>query len=789
MSAPEPKARVKSMGPVNPMHANRVIPVQSRDEINTAEARKVSHLRVATQSEADATDLDTLNEIVAVILSKLIADNNSREPKTGHLCHALARYGREALPSRSGRKPAPHPELPEGPWPTGAQGLRKLNTTQRALKDELLRRRHDTGDHATLDRAVLEAFVPAELWPVVQTMVNDGLADAAARAERALRTYSLRQLPATKRRRAGRPANGTVAIMAGAFQAVFKQFVHLRTLYPECSALAPWMAAPKLSIERGPPAGQENSAPPLSLARLTWQSLNQTIAERLQQKEGESELAALERMSSAPLLHSGLFVPLRARVTLGLLVIIGARIQALADLSIDDVIREWHGPAPDHLCGPAIRLRPGKTLHRDHERIKPIPPGLLNAIDVYLRYLELAAEIIVCWDIAPSTRIVERTLSTPLLVRARQVWTPWRTDRIRMFLSGRTPSNYGGRWERGAYPLISRIAGVNPDHSPELRQFVGYTPHEYRHLASQVAERAGKLWNEKHPATGGDSEFTPGMYAAALLDHDMPEHRLRALYGDRNRGDTRTLLAGRATYGIWDLLTTDEGARRRPDVDKYRDVSRLAGALDAERKHLQDRLERTAVAGKAPAADPQRLLLEMADFSQQVARVNDQLDRARQRLDDLKHDQTTWIAIPDDAPDPGPVDFECLNHTVEENADQFPRVTSRVRDFLTPRELAELAGRGAQSTVTRWMKGEHLPSDPRLRPWEADAIPVDESLGPRYRRILVDRIKDSFWVTETMRRRRDEILSDWPTGSGWRTKGLPNHRCLAPLSPPDSSRE
>ena len=32
-----------------------------------------------------------------------------------------------------------------------------------------------------------------------------------------------------------------------------------------------------------------------------------------------------------------------------------------------------------------------------------------------------------------------------------------------------------------------------------LQEFIGFTPHEYRHLAFQLAVRAGRVWNEDHP--------------------------------------------------------------------------------------------------------------------------------------------------------------------------------------------------------------------------------------------------------------------------------------------------
>jgi hypothetical protein len=625
-----------------------------------------------------------------------------------------------------------------------------------------------------LPATVIEVFVPATLWPVIETMIPDGPGAAAERAERVIWSFSHRFIPANKRRRAGCPSPASIQSLKRAFCSIFRQFVDLRAQYPELESLSQWLAVPRLRNPRVPPVMPASSAPPLPLARLAWQQLDSAISQQFRKSEGETELEALERLPDTALMQGGLFKRLRGRVFLGLLVTTGARIQALSELGVDDLIPDWRGPAPDHLRGPAIRLRPGKTLHPDHERVKPIPPELLAVIDVYTRYLERASGVR-----RDGEREWTRAGGTPLFVRLRLDATPWRTASMRDSVSGKVHVSRKGELQR-VRPLIARIDGFNPDLDNEAREFVGYNPHAYRHLASQLAERAGRSWNEVHPPTGGEPAFAPGAYAAALLDHEMPEDRLRALYGDRNAEATRALLAGRAAYGIWELLTTDAGARRRPDAVAYRDTKRLVEALGKEKQALRDRLAQAGGAARAPTVDAGRLLLEMADTSQQLGRVNDLLDQARQRLRDLKHDRSTWRVLPDDAPNPGPVDLGLLDDDRAGDQDLAPP-PRRVRDFLTVRELAELAGRGAHSTITRWLRGEHLPTDPQLRPWESDSVPVDESMGPRYRRIAVDRIKPSFWATEAMRRKRDEKLADWPEAQGWRIRGVPNQRCLAPL--------
>jgi hypothetical protein len=86
------------------------------------------------------------------------------------------------------------------------------------------------------------------------------------------------------------------------------------------------------------------------------------------------------------------------------------------------------------------------------------------------------------------------------------------------------------------------------------------------------------------------------------------------------------------------------------------------------------------------------------------------------------------------------------------------------------------------STICRWLGGDHLPVRPEDRPWEADAVPVDDSLGRRYRRIAVSGINPSFWKTRAMRERLALTLATWPSAQGWCIDGKPGPRCTAPLA-------
>ena len=70
------------------------------------------------------------------------------------------------------------------------------------------------------------------------------------------------------------------------------------------------------------------------------------------------------------------------------------------------------------------------------------------------------------------------------------------------------------------------------------------------------------------------------------------------------------------------------------------------------------------------------------------------------------------------------------------------------------------------------------------RPWEPDAIPVDDSQGPNYRRISVPGINPSFWATDLVRARLAACLATWPQEQAWLDGYRPGPRCLAPLELP-----
>ena len=97
-----------------------------------------------------------------------------------------------------------------------------------------------------------------------------------------------------------------------------------------------------------------------------------------------------------------------------------------------------------------------------------------------------------------------------------------------------------------------------------------------------------------------------------------------------------------------------------------------------------------------------------------------------------------------------------------------------------PTELAAILGTDV-TTVQRWLRGEKLPR--RVRPWPAEAPPVDGSLGAAFRRIWIDAINPATFVA-SQREMLDETVARWPQQQAWiDADGEPRERALADLGP------
>jgi hypothetical protein len=175
--------------------------------------------------------------------------------------------------------------------------------------------------------------------------------------------------------------------------------------------------------------------------------------------------------------------------------------------------------------------------------------------------------------------------------------------------------------------------------------------------------------------------------------------------------------------------------------------------------------------------------LESAAITHQAVQLSRQKADTITKLNMYRLDQATWQSVPDTAP-PGTekVDWDAIDNGTLGKPLMPGAAGAPTRDWLTVREFCEIAEITARSTVTRWIKGEHLPTRRDRRPWASDNVPVDESLGVNYRRIWVPGINELFWRTRLRRESLAQTLSHWPREQGWTTKdGEPTPRCHEPI--------
>jgi integrase len=643
---------------------------------------------------------------------------------------------------------------------------------------------------ARIDLELFHNAVPKSWVPIVAALIADGPDTAAARAHAAIFDYSKESVAANRRRTAGTRSRASVQIVLSEARRLFSTIHNLRTL-PACRQ---WVQAPQLQMPDMPKGGYEVVAPRVETVRQAWQDKSSEIHERLGIHAIEEEMAALNSLSDNAVCSRGLWRPTRDRAVLLLMVLTGGRRTALARLTRKDYVRDCEGPLPDCRRGAALDLLPRKSKGRDELRRKPIPAQAALVLDFYIAVMDRMAA---AKGRPPASPDAPLLVAEPAQLKAVQ--EQWLYRRVA-----------GSRKYR---PLVPRDPRHMAEHVTNAEDAIcGYTPHEYRHFANKMAERAGEIWNESHPATGGETNPPIPYYAAALLDNGSIENDLRALYGDRRTPAMLEVVSGRAAEIGWEILTTDAGLRKRPDCQAYeREMIRLRRIEEEER-----RLERDAqtLQARHVSCGQQALLPPSPAESDRVDRIMHRQDEMVASIDELKEimlqssaithqliqlsrqkadtivkldlyrlDQATWLPVSDSEP-PGAerVDWDAIDRGALGRPLMPSDTPTALRDWLTFPEFCEVAGLEARSTLTRWVNGEHIPARRDKRPWEPEQVPVDVSLGKNYRRIWVPGVHEAFWRTSIMRDKLAEILGRWPREQGWTTKeGEPTPRCVEPI--------
>jgi hypothetical protein len=633
-------------------------------------------------------------------------------------------------------------EIP-APWPAVDPELRvpsREPCSSEEFRDIWAEHLDVHGTDLPLPLADLQQYVPAPLWPVLAAVITDGPQVAAARMERVMRAEARRPVRTDRRHlEAEGPrtmGSATLTAYRVAGNRIFAVLCDLRTRSPFLGPHLPqWAgAAPKLSVAAPTGPQTDTTAPTRVLVRAAWQEAEAMVAAKLG-PAGADELATIAALPDYRM--KGLFRPTRRRATLMLMAVVGARPGALLRLDQRDYVpaHRWE----DGTSGPALALRPAKSQPRAHISWKPLPAGAAAVLDVYLA-------------------VVARRLGRPLAAREP-------------LLIGRV--SCCSRW----IGLEQNVGGTS--HPSAIKAWIprgddphyGYTPHSFRSYAAQaVRSLDGHDWLVRQRV-----DASPHWVAEALLDHKLAG--LDALYGGASKDRDRARLSG---YGIrlgWDLLTTDAGARRDYDAEAYRRALGAAAALRSELQRIGEEIDRAHTAKPAPAgADPHLALLEEMMRAHVLVRrerqTYEQLTEVGLELERLEHDPARRIVVADTATWT-PVDLAVLRTELAAGdvvAIDAPR--PRVRLWLSVQELRQVAD-VAPATVPRWLgQGERPPKlpfpdgDPR-NPWTTDRVPVDESLGQRARRILVEGLSETWLRADAGRAARLEEILATPTPDGW----------------------
>ena len=291
----------------------------------------------------------------------------------------------------------------------------------------------------------------------------------------------------------------------------------------------------------------------------------------------------------------------------------------------------------------------------------------------------------------------------------------------------------------------------------------GYAPHTLRAANVQmIRSEEGAAWLRENRGKWRDTRLAVGDIAVPMISEALVDHAIAADsmgYAGGKKGLDRERLSGYGTEITWALLTTDAGARKVPDVEAFRSALRQRLSVEANLDRL-DRVTRDTV-DKTQSGD---LALEKGFLAFQ--RLRDEENRAREDLAVVKEqverlrDPRNFVALDDDLEMPSidldEIETEVLGGRTEYEQRRF----EPVRDWITPKELGEILDRG-EVTIRRWLKG----SFPRgIQPWDPERPPVDESFGPKRRKIMVAGLNQALFPSELAKEKLAETLARWPEG-------------------------
>jgi integrase len=518
-----------------------------------------------------------------------------------------------------------------------------------------------------------------------------------------------------------------------------------------------------VKVPRAAAANTDRSAPARHQLRSAYRTLDTAFKERFSVGLEGDELSVIEAVPAGQLVARGAWRLGRNRALFGLLCVTGSRIGAALALMLSDFDAEHVDP--DGNVGPAVALRPGKTMEADDIRWKPLPVGAGQIIQAHvLLTRRLALETDGPGQV--SRRRHDRLPKDYPLFPAsvKHIERPWDRSGFYEAIAGRVsrPPVRKSPW----YGVLRRE--TQPDHMPPGRcaHRLGYSPHTLRRATLQMVREGGREFCEERRLP-----LSPEVIASALLDHEIRNDPYG--YADLNTLQGRERLSRLGAQIAWEMLTTDRGARKMKNAIVHHEAARKRGILKAELDRKNREIAAAVHQARAARKVPAGLLLDLLVNDERTA-LQTRLAATETQIHNLLYDPKTLIPAPDDLSDEQlRQELEAFEKTVGRNQAQPKRTALRrpdpIRDWITIPELAEVLDI-SYPTAARWVRGEHLPhaaGDPR-NPWQPESVPVDASLGERRRRIWTGGISPGVIRTEAQRARLAQLLAQPP--KGWSAK-------------------
>jgi hypothetical protein len=510
-----------------------------------------------------------------------------------------------------------------------------LPIAKRVMRERRLRREDIDRDWTVaelstgkLDRDLVEAFIPREIWPFIWEAIRIGPVSWAYGFERLMRLWAVGAEVDGSRRLA--LAASTLNTYITTQYRFARRVIELRTWAAHHNVQLPdefaqWVKDELPTFKWGDGYGgvitfPTTKAPHLLHVRRALHGLDQRVRTQRRRKSTHGKRA------------------LKWRALLGTVASTGARASTLAELKVDDFLPAYR--FPDGTVGPALRYtyikgRPGVV------RVQGVPETVGEWISEHIR--------------------VNR-------VGPGSLW-------------GGVDSEKG----RSAESLSETVATVMAEFA-DPGDDDRYASHDLRRIAERYARRFGDqlfVAADNAPAEEGVvGSPADGQTLANLLTDHAPR-TVDATYKDLLNANAVEHWARVAALGVWEYVWGDRGARRVPDIEAItqaheRLVDARANRAVAERSlaELKERRAQLRATRGSTLAVSTSEPTEIADALLALMRYADEIEHVADLLVDVSADLASAVGAVDDA---------------ERNLERALAIRVPVDDFASAEELAELA--------------------------------------------------------------------------------------------------